>query len=141
MNTAEVESLFRSLPSVPGFTTEIGRRRDAAYLRMADESEQGRWAVVATPGDRWVFIEVNGGFSLDRFDEDIEDDELRALIAQFVEIGVAYLNGTTSGGTLNGRAFPVLTVATDRGSFELRRSLARDLRELFRFPRRRSEEG
>lgn len=139
MNTDDVESLFRSVSSAtPRLKTEVGRRRGAAYLRISDETEPERWAVVWTPGDGWISIDVNGGFSLDHFDEDIEDDDLRAILSRYVEIGVAYLNAGERGSTLTGRAFPVLTVAMDGGSVELRRSLARDLRELFKFPHRRS---
>ena len=139
MNTAEAESLLRSVGSpAPRLTTEVGRRGDAAYIRMSDESEPGRWADVSTPGDRWISLEVDGGFSLDHFEEGIEPDDLSALISRFVEISVTHLNATTSVSTLNGTLFPVLIVTTAGGSFELRRSLARNLRELLRFPNRRS---
>ncbi|WP_157373089.1 hypothetical protein [Agromyces sp. Root81] len=119
--------------------TEVETEDGTASLRMSVASEPGRWALVGTPGDRWVFVQVNGGFTRLHFEEGIEDDDLKELLSQFVEIGVAYLKGSAIGPS--GRVFPVLSVATDDGTFKLRRSLAADLREMFRIRLRRSEES
>lgn len=136
MNIDDVESFLRSArEALPGIATEMGRKRTAAYLKLFDESEPGRWAVVWTPGDGWVSLDLDGGFSLDHYEEEIEDDDLKAVISGYIEVAVAYLNATSRENLPIGRRFPVLTVTTPDGTIELRRSLVQNLQEMFKFGR------
>lgn len=106
MKIDEVESFFRSArKAFPELATELGRKQTAGYLKLLDESDPGRWAVVWTPGDGWVSLDVDGGFSLDHYEEAIEDDDLRALVSLYIEIGAAYLNATSAENAPIGKRF------------------------------------
>lgn len=131
MNSDQVEAHLRShTPAFGGLTYEFGRRRDAAFVRIGSVGEPRRWAVVASPGSRWFSVEVPGGFSLDHFDEDLEDQEVRETLDDFVAVAVAFVR---SGGTMTrvGRLrFRALVVSTPRGDRTLRRSLIGDIKGL-----------
>src|SRR6185437_11521899 len=77
-----VAALLTSLrPDVNGVLSELGTRRDFAYLRLSASTEPDRWAVVSTPGDRWFALEVDGGFSVLHFEEDTADVDVETLLA------------------------------------------------------------
>jgi len=138
MRTDEAIELLRSIipAKLDSFST-VGRRGDVAYLRIEGNSEPLRWAVVSSPGDRWFALDVDGGFSLNSFEEDTPDDEARRILAEYVDVAVAYL---TNGGTMVKSGWlrsVILTVSAPDGSVVLRRSLARELGSIFRHSGRR----
>lgn len=131
MNTEQVASHLQTQTSaLTGLTCSLGRRGDAAFLRIGSVSAPERWAVVVSPGDRWFSVETPGGFSLDHFDQDLSDQEVRDVLDDFVTVAVSYAR---SGGVVSrvGRlGFPALTVKTPHGDRTLRRSLVADIRGL-----------
>ena len=136
MTTESARRLLESSkPDAAGYVCEVGVRRDAAYLKVASEAHPERWAVVWTPGDRWFSVEIDGGFSLDHFEEDMNDSDVAALVQAYVSIALAYLD---IGATLDRRrsVFPVARVSVESGTVELRRSLATNLRHFVRGLRR-----
>ena len=131
MNTDQVEAYFRSHePSLDGISTDFGRRGDAAFLRLSRSGEAGRWAVVASPGRRWFAVEIPGGFSLNHFDEDLEDDEVRAILNDFLAVAVAYMRSGAARRSVGPLRFPALVVSMPQGERVLRRSLVADVKGL-----------
>ncbi|MGN6239875.1 MAG: hypothetical protein ACTHNI_09025 [Cellulosimicrobium cellulans] len=132
MRTREVEDfLRRSAQDLEDLSVALGRRGDAAFLRLSDPSGEDCWAVVWSPGDRWFSIEIVGGYSLDHFEEETPDDEARHILDEYVGVALAYLR-TRPVPTRRGRGRPTLTVQTGSGAVVLRRSLQADLAGLFR---------
>jgi hypothetical protein len=133
-----VEVVLRALrPQHEGVDTDLGIRKGAAFLRMRRTAAPERWAVVWTPGDRWFALDVDGGFSLNRFDEEITDGELQQLLERYVDVGLAYVLGDmapTSAGLFRAR---VLRGTTDDGHFDLTQSVAAAVKDAFRVGRSR----
>lgn len=125
-----VEAILRSLrPNLDGVDAEVGTRKGAGYLHMTKTARPERWAVIWSPGDRWFALDVDGGFSLNHFDEELPDDEMRRLLEKYVDVGLTYVHGDsvpTSGGHFRPR---VLRVTTEDGDFELRLSVAAALKD------------
>lgn len=125
MEVPRVEAALRALrPRQEGVNTDLGIRNGAGFLWMRRTTAPERWAVVWTPGGRWIALDVDGGFSLNHFDEEITDDELRRLLEQYVDIGLAYVVGDmapSSPGLFRAR---VLRVKTGAGHFDLRQGIA-----------------
>lgn len=118
-------------------TVELGTRGDVAFLRLAAGARPGRWAVVSTPGDRWFSLEVDGGFSLDYFEEDTSHEDVRAIMARYVDYALRYLAGTGVHSKCSLLGIPELELATESESVRLRRSLGAQIRTLARFGRGR----
>jgi hypothetical protein len=132
MRSSEVEDVLRrSAQDVGDLSVTLGRRGDAAFLRLSDPSREDCWAVVWSPGDRWFSIEVVGGYSLDHFEEETPDHEVRRILNAYVGVALAYLR-TRPMPTRRGRGGSTLTVQTGSGAVVLRRSLMADLAGLFR---------
>lgn len=137
LDVSAVNEVLRSLrPNSDEVKSEIGTRGDAAYLRLNQPERLDRWAIISTPGDRWFALDVDGGFSLNHFEEETLDDDARRLLEKYVAIGSAYiLSGTTP--TSVGRCRPrVLRVSTEHGDFELTLSAAAALKEAVGMGRR-----
>jgi hypothetical protein len=132
-----VETVLRSLqPDHDGVDADIGIRDGAAYLQMKKTGRPDRWAVIWSPGDRWFALDVDGGFSLNHFDEELPDDEVRSLLEKYVEIGLAYVLGVsvpTSAGRFKAR---VLRVTTEDGDFDLRLNVGAALKDALGLRRR-----
>lgn len=137
MNTEEVVDLLSTLaPSDGRVICQVKSEKDVGYLRISDAADAGRSAVVSSPGDRWVSLDVDQGFSLDHFEEGIEESDLRSVLDRYVRIGFAYV---VHGATPRRRGWlPVdeLLVGLEEGPVRLKRSLAGDFRHLL--SRRRS---
>jgi hypothetical protein len=85
------------------------------------------WAEVASPGAMWARVSVDGGFMFVEADDTMDDDGLIAKIDECFAVAAAYLEDRP---LPRGRFFPVITVETDVGSRELKRSLLSDIRHL-----------
>jgi len=134
MNTDQVEAHLRShAPSLDGITSDLGRRGDAAFLRLSSIDEPHRWAVVTSPGSRWFSVEIHGGFSLDHFDEGLKDDEVRAILDDFLGVAVAYVRSGAARTSVGRLRFPALVVSMPQGERILRRSLVTDVKGLLGF--------
>jgi hypothetical protein len=129
--------LERALPNWPEIESELGTRRDAAYLRVTNNAAPDRWAVVSSPGDRWFSLEIDGGFSLEYFEEDLPDEDVQRLLSRYASLAVVYLrDGATA---RRSRLFrvPSLVVRTGDGDVVLRRSVAAEVKRLLTFGRAR----
>lgn len=113
------------------FVAESGQRGDAAFLRLSSPADPHRWAVVSSPGDRWFSIEVDGGFSLDHFEEGTRDEEVIQLLSQYMDIAVEYLRQLPTpirGGLLR---TPIVKVAVGSDDVVLHKSLSSGLKGIF----------
>ena len=139
MRTAEVLRIFDSigLDVSDDCVIERGKRRDAAFLHLSVSDRPGRWAVVSSPGDRWFSLEVDGGFSLDHFEEDTPDADVVRILRNYATLGLQYLRefpDATSDGLLRAS---VIRISAGDGEAVLRRSVAGNLKSLIGFGRRR----
>jgi hypothetical protein len=136
MNTDAVEGLLASLrPQATDITCELGRRADAGYLRLFKPTEPERWAVVSSPGDRWLSLDVDGDFSLDHFAEGMTDDEMSRGLHRYVELALLYLRGEVRQERSGKLRLQVLKIETTEGEVVLRRSVAANLRGLIQLGR------
>jgi hypothetical protein len=79
--------------------------------------------VVWAPGDRWFAVEIDGGYSLDHFEELTHDDEVHRTLSSYVDIAVAYVRSDAAPVRSGRFRAPRVTVVTDTGVFELRMSV------------------
>ncbi len=88
--------------------------------------------MLSTPGDRWVSLDIDGGYSVDHFEEGTSDADVVQMIDLYVEAALAYLRGEVE--VSPGRVLALRTVAvrTSEGRLVLRRSLAGVLKALVR---------
>lgn len=132
MEVSRVEAALRALrPRHEGVSADPGIRDGAAFLRMGRTTAPERWAVVWTPGDRWLALDVDGGFSLNHFEEGIADDQFEQRLEQYVDVGLAYVIGDmapTSPGLFKAR---MLRVTTNYGHFDLTQSVAAAVKDAF----------
>jgi len=134
---ATLAFLEASRPGTAEASSEIGQRGDAAYLRMESTSDPERWAVVWSPGDRWFSLDVDGGFSLDHFEEDTPDSDVHRILQEYIEVGLRYLREGATPITSRRLGLPALKISTAQGDVVLRRSLVADLKSIFRIGHRR----
>lgn len=106
-------------PNADDLSCEAGVRDGAAFVRVWRRSESDRWAVVRTPGDRWFAVEIDGGYSLDHFEEDASDDDVRELLRRYVDIGLAYVRGDSIPRKTARFRSAVVTISTAQGEVEL----------------------
>jgi hypothetical protein len=134
---AALDLLTSIRPDSSDISSEIGQRGDAAYLRICTTGEPDRWAVVSSPGDRWFSLEVDGGFSLDHFEEDTPDGDADRRLREYVDAAVQYLR--TGAATRRTRIFgiPTLTISTEQGDVMLRKSLTGVIGQLVGIRRQR----
>jgi hypothetical protein len=118
-----METLSSLQPHASDLSVEIGDRRGGAFLRIWQPSRPGRWAVIWSPGDRWFSVEVDGGYTLDYFEEDTPDEEARQLLTTYVGIALSYVRGDMTAERTKRLRAPVVTVPTDDGTATLRLSL------------------
>lgn len=131
MNTDQVEAhLHACEPRLAGNPHEFGRRGDAAFLRLSNLQEPARWAVLTSPGTRWFALDVAGGFSLNRFDDDLADEEVQAILDDLLEVALAFLRSGGVRRSVGLLKFPALAVAMPDGERVLRRSLVADVKRL-----------
>jgi len=72
----------------------VGTKGYVAMLEVHGTGDNRRHAVVSTPGDMWFSLDVDGGFSLDHFEEETSRQDVRQLIERYYEIAIAYvMNG------------------------------------------------
>jgi hypothetical protein len=118
---------------------EVSQRGDAAVLHLSTPGRPGRWAVVSTPGDRWFSLEVDGGYSLDHFEEETSDDDARRLLRLYTSIGLDYLRQAPTPARTSPLSTPTVVVTTGTGDVVLRRSLSKSLQSLLRLGRRSNQ--
>jgi hypothetical protein len=124
-------------PESSEFASELGQRGDAAYLRMTKSSEPTRWAVVWSPGDRWFSLDVDGGFSLNYFEEETPDADARRILATYVDLAVQYLRDEPAPHRKGFLRLSAIKITTAEGDTFLHRSLSSYLRRPLRSRRRR----
>lgn len=83
-----------------------------------------------------VFLEVDGGYCLDHFEEETSDDDARRLLRQYTSIGLDYLRQLPTTATPRSRNMRTVVVKTGEGDVILRRSLSGNLHGLIRLGRR-----
>lgn len=112
-----------------GLVMTQGMRHDAAFLKI-DDPGSGRYAVVWTPGNRWISLDFDGGFAWTRFDEEITPEELTQTLEDLFGVAVGYLTGTLSIGRRHSKlAGTVLIVEDGPMELELTRSLSYRIRQ------------
>lgn len=132
-----VEALLGSLrPNSDEVDSEVGIRNGAAYLHLKQTARPDRWAVIWSPGDRWFALDIDGGFSLNHFEEEMADDDAKRLLEKYVAIGLTYILGDSIP-TSTGRFRPrILRVSTEDGDIELTQSVGAALKEAMGLRRR-----
>jgi len=125
-----LEFLGARCPAFADFVCETGTRGDAAFLRATQPGVQARWAMLSTPGDRWFSLDVDGGFSVDHFEEDASDSDVCRLLDLYVEAALAYLRGDAEVLRKHVLAPRAVAVRTSAGRVVLRRSLTGFLKSL-----------
>lgn len=123
-----LEFLSSIRPDAVDLSSEIGDRDRAAFLRVWQPSRPDRWAVVWTPGDRWFSVDVEGGYSLDHFEDDTPDEDVRELLSRYVDVALAYVRGDMMPERTGRFRVPVVKVPIDGGLVELRLSLLKGFR-------------
>lgn len=75
-----------------GYDAKFSVKHDWAGLEIftpdIDES-----VVVYSPGDRWVSLDVPGGFSAIYLEEEISNIDLQIWLERYLDAGIAYLEG------------------------------------------------
>ena len=138
MELSVVEAVLHSLrPNSDQVDSKVATRNGAAYLHLRQTAKPDRWAVIWSPGDRWFALDVDGGFSLNHFEEEMADDDAQRLLEKYVAIGMTYILGDSIP-TSAGRFRPhVLRVVTEDGDIELIQSVGAALKEAMGLRRRR----
>jgi hypothetical protein len=91
-----------------------------------------RWAVVSSPGDRWFSLDVDGGFSLDHFEEDTPGEDVHQILSRYLELALRYLRDQPMPYPQGMLRLRVIKISTDDGDFVLRRSIVGELKSLFK---------
>jgi len=113
-----------------GWNSDVEVRDDAVGLVLTATGRPRRKVVIVSPGDRWISLEVDGGFSLDHFEEAMDEGDFRGVFEHHLQLAESYLR---SGGRLvrgRLRGFETLIVPFDSKEEPLRRSLASSVRIL-----------
>jgi hypothetical protein len=97
---------------------------------MESARTPGDFAVVSTPGDRWFSLEVRGGYSADRFEEGLSNDQVTRVLEHLVQLGAAYLAGSRRIVRSRLLKVPAIVVNGTGGSTTLRLSLPGTLKYL-----------
>ncbi|MFK4806209.1 hypothetical protein ACI3KX_10095 [Microbacterium sp. ZW CA_36] len=121
--TGALDLLSLMRPANVELSAETGLRHDAAYLRIWQPARPDRWGVVCTPGDRWFALQVDGGFSLDHFEEDTDDEDVRRLLSNYVDLAVTYVRGDITAAKTGPLRSPRVTLPTNNGPVDLRMSV------------------
>ena len=75
-----------------GYRTKLSVKNDWAGLEIfSADGDAG--AVVYSPGDRWVSLEVPGPFSTNYFEEGITDEDLLIWLERYLDAAIAYQQG------------------------------------------------
>ena len=105
----------------------LGVERGAVVLEVSS-TEPRRAARVVTPGDRFFFVEIDGNFSHNQFEEDLSDDDVREILRAYYRVAVFYvLNGARASG---GRVAPTRIVSVDGVEYTLTSTIKSMLRRL-----------
>ena len=104
---------------------------------MTLRSNPERFAVVNSPGDRWFSLDVDGGFSLDHFEEDTPDDDVAQIFRRYIDVGLEYLRQNPSPTRTRLLRLRVINVSSGEGDVVLRRSVAYHLKDLTALAKRR----
>jgi len=132
MDTTEALARLEALAEPrEDLTTEVNTRERCAYLRMEHTGAPGDFAVVSTPGDRWFSLDVRGGYSVDRFEEGLSDDEVNQVLEDLVQLATAYLSGARRTVRTRILRLPQIVIEGAHGSTTLRLSLPHALKHLF----------
>lgn len=126
MKLQDVEHFFAEVAQRSPFDADAGINEGRAYLRIA--SDDGRWAVVNTPGDGWFALDVEHGFSLDHFEEETAADDVIHLLEKYIRVAEAYVGGEAVEESTRRGYVRAIRVETIDGEFRLRRSLAADFK-------------
>jgi hypothetical protein len=133
VNTDDATVLLKSLVlPAEGLNSELGVRRDAAYLKFSLDADPSDFAVVWTPGDRWFSLDVAGGFSYDPFEEDTSDADVAQLLERLLDAAIGYIQGRRSTTLSRLLKIPAVIVETDNGPIELRLSLTAAVKRALR---------
>ena len=75
-----------------GYQAELSVKHDWAGLEIFP-SDSDESVVVYSPGDRWVSLQVPGGFSVIYFEEGMTDEDLLMWFERYLDAAIAYLEG------------------------------------------------
>ena len=131
MNAARVKELLETLrPADSDITSKIGQRNDYPYLRLETRSP-ARWAVVSSPGDRWVSLDLDKQFTTNYFDEGMPEEDAVKILSLYAAAATAYVHGDY--GVRTSRLFraPVVVIEVGDVKVEVRRSLEGVLQNIF----------
>ncbi len=90
--------------------------------RFGDPVRRDRAAYISwsSRADRWFSLNIDGGYSVNHFEEDTPEAEVEALLKGYVEAAVAYVTASSvPGGTRRGQRLVPISVgmSTARWSF------------------------
>jgi len=114
-------------------------RSDSAFLSLLSTSDPGRWAVVHSTGATWFSLVVDGHFTSDIIDVDLNADEVREHLATLVRIAIPHLDGRSRPTRRSGRRR--LAVVVDGEEVLLFAPVDRLLARLSPLRRRRARRG
>lgn len=133
-NYAMRDLMAELAPDIEGVSSEVGTRGEVAFLRVYRTAAPERWAVVSTPGDRWFSLEIDGGFSLDHFEEETPTGDARRVVGLYVRLVAIYLTeGGVTVAARGGRRTRSVRLAAAGEEYVLRRSIGGQIRNLLRF--------
>lgn len=113
-----------------GYETKLFVERDWAVLQILIPGSKEK-AIVYSPGDRWVSVDLPGEFSALHLEEEISEVDFSAWIHRYFDVAIAYLEGRYV--TQHSRLFrvPRLIVETDSGPVELNLAFKATIRAIF----------
>ncbi|MFT3876261.1 MAG: hypothetical protein QM708_07570 [Propioniciclava sp.] len=126
------EYFHANIPRSHGVALECGQDGDVAWVRITPAANPGRWVVVSSPGNRWFSVGVEGGYSYDYVDEDLDREEVEGALDELLEISAEYISSGGSWSTEGWLKSPVLLVNTSQGVRVLRRDVLVNLRDFLR---------
>ncbi len=135
VNQSDVKALLNSLRTQgAGISSEVGKGREALYLKFWLDLDPGDCVTIWINGTVWYVLEVPRGFENRHVEEDASDAEVAAVLEGYVEAAIAYLRGRRT--TIRSRVFkvPSVRVDTDHGPVRLTLSIADGVKAIFRRP-------
>lgn len=75
-----------------GYEAKVSVKNDWAGLEIVPPCS-GDSIVIYSPGDRWVSLQIPGGFSTIYFEEGMTSEDRLMWFERYVDAAIAYLNG------------------------------------------------
>ena len=101
-----------------GYEAKLSVKHDSAgleiFARGSDES-----AVVYSPGDRWVSLDLPDGFSASHFEEGMTDEDILMWLERYLDTAIAYLEGRYVLRRSRPLRIPQVVIETSRGPVRL----------------------